>query len=49
MSKRPFTTYLDSMREAIRNRHYSIRTEPAYLGWIKQFTFYFMTNDIQME
>lgn len=28
---------LDQVRDRIRFRHYSIRTEEAYLGWIKQF------------
>ncbi len=28
---------LDQVREAIRVRHYSIRTEEAYVGWIRQF------------
>jgi integron integrase len=29
--------FLDSVRTAIRVRHYSIRTEDAYLGWVKRF------------
>jgi len=29
--------FLDSVREAIRVRHFSIRTEQAYIGWIKRF------------
>jgi integron integrase len=28
---------LDQVREAIRMRHYSVRTEEAYVGWIKRF------------
>jgi len=28
---------LDQVREAIRARHYSFRTEKAYVGWIKRF------------
>jgi site-specific recombinase XerD len=28
---------LDQVREAIRLRHYSIRTEQAYTDWIKRF------------
>lgn len=28
---------LDEVRDSLRRRHYSIRTEEAYLGWIKQF------------
>jgi len=29
--------FLDEVRAAIRVRHYSIRTERAYLGWIRRF------------
>lgn len=29
--------FLNSVREAVRVRHYSIRTEEAYVGWIKRF------------
>lgn len=29
--------FLDALREAIRVRHYSIRTEEAYVGWTKRF------------
>jgi hypothetical protein len=28
---------LDQVREAIQIRHYSMRTEEAYVGWIKRF------------
>lgn len=28
---------LDQAREAIRTRHYSYRTEEAYVGWIRRF------------
>jgi hypothetical protein len=28
---------LDQVRDAIRTRHYSRRTEEAYVGWIKRF------------
>jgi integrase len=28
---------LDQVRAEIRKKHYSIRTEDAYCGWIKQF------------
>lgn len=37
MSKHQGSPFLQSVREAIRVRHYSIRTEQAYLGWIKRF------------
>ncbi len=29
---------LDQARNLIRTRHYSIRTEDTYTGWIKRFT-----------
>lgn len=35
MSERP--RLLDQVRERIRFRHYSIRTEEAYVGWIRRF------------
>ena len=31
---------LDIVREKIRAKHYSIRTEQAYLAWIKKFILY---------
>ena len=31
---------LDQVREAIRTRHYSYRTEKAYVHWIKRFVFF---------
>ena len=31
---------LDRVRDAIRARHYSLRTEEAYVGWIKRFIFF---------
>jgi integron integrase len=31
---------LDQVRAMLRARHYSLRTETAYLGWIKQFILY---------
>ncbi|TDI33396.1 MAG: integron integrase [Acidobacteria bacterium] len=44
-SEQPPTTWnpprlLDSVREAIRARHYSRRTEKAYLGWVRRFVFF---------
>ena len=29
---------LEQMRDALRVRHYSIRTETSYLDWVKRFT-----------
>ncbi len=37
MHKRSSSPFLDSIREAIRVRHYSIRTEQAYVDWVKRF------------
>ena len=31
---------LDQVRETIRTRHYSLRTEKAYVQWIKRFIFF---------
>jgi integron integrase len=31
---------LDQVRHAIRARHYSLRTEEAYVGWIKRFVLF---------
>src|SRR5215831_19149430 len=31
---------LDRLRIAIRTRHYSIRTEEAYVGWVRRFIFF---------
>ncbi len=33
----PKRRLLDRVREAIRTRHYSYRTEEAYVGWIRRF------------
>jgi integron integrase len=31
---------LDQYREALRNRHYSLRTENTYLGWVRHYILY---------
>ena len=31
---------LDRVRDAVRSRHYSRRTEKAYVGWIKRYIFF---------
>lgn len=31
---------LDITRDKIRFKHYSIKTEKSYVGWIKQFIFF---------
>jgi len=36
----PKPKLLDQVRQAIRTRHYSPRTEETYAGWIKRFIFY---------
>lgn len=28
---------LEQYREALRNRHYSLRTEQTYISWVRQF------------
>ena len=40
MSHHPVAAWpglLDQVRQAIRTRHYSFRTEEAYIGWIRRF------------
>ena len=32
---------LDDMRDVMRRRHYSIRTERSYCGWVKRFVIHF--------
>jgi hypothetical protein len=39
MSKRS-KKLLDQVRDTIRLKHYSIRTEEAYVRWIKRYIFY---------
>ena len=34
------TKLLDQVRETIRRKHYSIRTEEAYVDWIKRYIFF---------
>jgi hypothetical protein len=36
----PKARLLDRVREAIRARHYSRRTEKAYVHWIKRYIFF---------
>ena len=36
-NKKHSSPFIDSVRNAIRVRHYSIRTEEAYVSWIKRF------------
>jgi hypothetical protein len=31
---------LDQLRDAIRRRHYSYRTEQTYLHWVKRFIYF---------
>ena len=31
---------LDQVRDAIRLKHYSIRTEQAYVNWIKRYIYF---------
>lgn len=36
----PKAKLMDQVREVMRLKHYSIRTEEAYVGWIKRFIFF---------
>jgi hypothetical protein len=36
----PKPRLLDQVRQAIRTRQYSYKTEKAYVGWIKRFIFF---------
>ena len=40
----PKPKLLDQVRQAIRTRHYSLKTEEAYVGWIKRFIFFHNTR-----
>lgn len=40
MSKPSSSPFLQEVREAIRIRHYSIRTEETYVHWIKRYIFF---------
>lgn len=37
MAKHRKKRLLERVRDAIRTKHYSIRTEQAYVGWIRRF------------
>jgi len=39
-STRPKQRLLDQVRETIRRKHYSIRTEATYIDWIKRYIFF---------
>ncbi len=39
-SSAPKPRLLDQVRQAISTRHYSVKTEEAYVGWIKRFIFF---------
>jgi hypothetical protein len=41
---RPRPRLLDRVRQAVRARHYSRRTEQAYVHWIKRFIFFHDTR-----
>ena len=40
MIPNPKARLLDQVREVLRLKHYSIRTEEAYVQWIKRFIFF---------
>ena len=37
---KPGKKLLDQVRDVIRVKHYSIRTEKSYVDWIKRFIYY---------
>jgi hypothetical protein len=37
MEERPKKKLLDQVRDVIRLKHYSIRTEKAYINWIRRY------------
>lgn len=37
---RPAPKLLDQVRETIRRKHYSLRTESTYIDWIKRYIFF---------
>jgi hypothetical protein len=40
VTPQPPLKLLDQLRERIRYRHYSLRTEQAYVHWVKRFIFF---------
>lgn len=46
MADAMYPQILDQARTVIRHKHYSIRTEVAYLRWIRQFVHFNETNDL---
>lgn len=38
-------TLIEQVRQAIRTRHYSYRTEEAYIGWIRRFILFYHQRD----
>jgi hypothetical protein len=40
MQDRPQPRLLDQVRERIRRKHYSLRTEDAYVHWIRRFIYF---------
>ncbi len=35
---------LDQVRHVLRRKHYSLRTEEAYVGWIRRYVFFHHTH-----
>jgi integron integrase len=40
VSSQPKKRLLDQVRETVRRKHYSLRTETAYIAWIKRYIFF---------
>ena len=40
----PKRKLLDQVRDTIRRKHYSVRTEATYIDWIKRYIFFHQKN-----
>jgi hypothetical protein len=48
VSTPPKTKLLDQVRETIRRKHYSIRTETTYIDWIKRYILFHRKRPAEM-
>lgn len=47
LSTIPKPKLLDQVRQAIRTRHYSPKTEDSYVPWIKRFIFFTISDTLR--
>ena len=45
----PEPKLLDKVREELRSKHFSKRTEAAYTNWIKRFDFLHLNQNLRTE